>query len=58
MQPTSEQLAAAVAAAANQELTKALERIKHCLGQLTDKQMMSDNYNARLTTSRIPDPLR
>jgi hypothetical protein len=39
MQPTSEQLAGAVAAAANQELTKALERIKHCLGQLTDEQI-------------------
>lgn len=39
MQPTSEQLAAAVAAAASQELTKALDRIKHCLGQLTDEQI-------------------
>jgi hypothetical protein len=39
MQPTSEQLAAAVAAAAGQELTKALDRIKHCLGQLTDEQV-------------------
>ena len=36
MQPTSDQLAAA---AASQELTKALERIKHCLGQLTDEQI-------------------
>jgi len=39
MQSTSEQLAAAVAEAANQELTKALDRIKHCLGQLTDEQV-------------------
>jgi len=39
MQPTCEQLAAAVTAAASQELTKALERIKHCLGQLTDEQI-------------------
>jgi len=39
MNPTCEQLAAAVAAAASQELTKALDRIKHCLGQLTDEQV-------------------
>jgi Protein of unknown function (DUF1572) len=39
MQHTSEQLAAAVSAAASQELTKALDRIKHCLGQLTDEQV-------------------
>ena len=39
MQPTSEQLAAAVAAAASEELTKALDRIKHCLGQMTDEQI-------------------
>jgi hypothetical protein len=39
MQPTSDQIAAAVATAASQEMTKALERIKHCLGQLTDEQI-------------------
>ena len=39
MQPTSDQLAAAVAAAASEELAKALERIKHCLDQLTDEQI-------------------
>ena len=39
MQPTSEQLAVAVTAAANQELSKALDRIKHCLDQLTDDQV-------------------
>jgi hypothetical protein len=39
MQTTSEQLAAAVTAAASRELTKALKRIKHCLGQLTDEQI-------------------
>jgi hypothetical protein len=39
MQPTSEQLAAAVTAAASQELNKALERIKHCLRQLSDQEI-------------------
>jgi hypothetical protein len=39
MQPTSDQLAAAIVAAASQELTKALDRIKHCLGQLNDEQI-------------------
>src|SRR5262245_33323137 len=39
MQPTCDQLAAAVIAAANQELTKALDRIKHCLSQLSDEQV-------------------
>jgi Protein of unknown function (DUF1572) len=39
MQPASEQLAAAVAGAASQELTKALDRINHCLGQLSDEQI-------------------
>src|SRR4051794_4185027 len=39
MQLTSDQLAAAVAAAASQELTKALDRINHCLGQLSDEQI-------------------
>lgn len=39
MKTTSDELSAAVAAAASQELTKALDRIKHCLGQLTDEQV-------------------
>jgi len=39
MYPTSDQLAAAVSAAAGHELTSALERIEHCLGQLTDEQI-------------------
>jgi hypothetical protein len=39
MQPTTDQLAAAVVAAANQELSKALDRITHCLDQLTDEQI-------------------
>lgn len=39
LQPTSEQLAAAVTLAANRELSKALERIKHCVNQLTDEQI-------------------
>jgi len=39
MQPISDQLAAAVAAAASQELSNALDRIKHCLSQLSDEQV-------------------
>ena len=39
MQPTSEQVAAAVAAEAGRELSAALGKIKHCLGQLTDEQV-------------------
>jgi hypothetical protein len=39
MQPTSEQLAAAVAAEAGKELAAALEKIKHCLGQLAEEQV-------------------
>lgn len=38
MQATAD-LAAALGAAASQELTKALDRIKHCLDQLTDEQV-------------------
>jgi hypothetical protein len=34
-----EELAAAVGTQAGQELTSALARIKHCLGQLTDEQV-------------------
>jgi hypothetical protein len=38
--PTStDALAAAIGAAANQELAKALERIQHCVQQLTDAQI-------------------
>src|SRR5262245_35828795 len=40
MQPTSDQLAAAVTAAANHELSKALDRIKHCLSQLVDEHVL------------------
>jgi hypothetical protein len=36
---TADELAAAVGAAAAHELDSALERIKHCLGQLTDGQV-------------------
>jgi hypothetical protein len=36
---TADELAAAVGAEAANELTKALDRIKHCLGQLTDEQV-------------------
>lgn len=39
MQPTAEQVAAAVTGEAGQELTEALKKIKHCLGQLTDEQV-------------------
>src|ERR1700704_65150 len=49
MQPTAERLAAAVTAAASPELTKALNRINHCLGQLTDEQVWyrpSDSMNS------------
>jgi len=37
--PAMTDLAATLSAAANHELTKALERIKHCLNQLTDEQV-------------------
>jgi hypothetical protein len=36
---TADELAAAVGSAAGNELTSALGRIKHCLGQLTDEQV-------------------
>jgi hypothetical protein len=36
---TADELAAAVGAAAAQELGSALDRIRHCLGQLTDEQV-------------------
>lgn len=36
---TADELAAAVGAAAAHELDSALDRIKHCLGQLTDDQV-------------------
>ncbi|OWK45519.1 DinB family protein [Fimbriiglobus ruber] len=36
---TADELAAAVGAAAAHELDRALDRIKHCLGQLTDDQV-------------------
>jgi uncharacterized damage-inducible protein DinB len=39
MQPTPEPLVTALAAAAGHELTKARDRIKHCLDQLTDEQV-------------------
>src|SRR5262245_14205809 len=39
MQPTTEQFAAAVADAASQALTDAVDPIKHCLGQLSDEQV-------------------
>jgi hypothetical protein len=39
MQPTAEQVAAAVASAASRELTAALSRIEHCLDQLSDEQL-------------------
>ena len=41
MQPTIDQVTGAVAAAACDELTKALGRIKHCVEQLTDEQVWS-----------------
>jgi L-amino acid N-acyltransferase YncA len=37
--PATSDLAAAVTAAASHELTKALDRIKHCLAQLADEQV-------------------
>ena len=37
--PATADLAAALSAAASHELTKALDRIKHCLEQLTDEQV-------------------
>jgi len=39
MHPTSDQLAVDICAAANRELTKAHDRIQHCLSQLTDVQI-------------------
>src|SRR5262249_50849239 len=36
---TADDVAAAVGSAAAEEMTKALERIKHCLGQLDDAQV-------------------
>jgi len=36
---TADELAAALGSAAGNELTSALARIKHCLGQLTDEQV-------------------
>jgi hypothetical protein len=36
---TTDELAAAVSAAAAHELDSALDRIKHCLGQLSDGQV-------------------
>ena len=39
MQTTSEQLSSAVSTAASRALTSAVDRIKHCLGQLTDEQV-------------------
>ena len=39
MQPTTDELASAVAAAAREELDKALSRITHCVAQLTDAQL-------------------
>jgi len=41
MQPTIDQFAAALAASACEELTKALSRIKHCVDQLSDEQIWS-----------------
>jgi hypothetical protein len=38
MEPTAEQVAAAVAVEASRELTAATKKIKHCLGQLSDEQ--------------------
>ena len=39
MQPTNDQLAASVTASASEALTKGVERIQHCLSQLTDEQV-------------------
>ena len=39
MQPTVDQLGGAVTAAACDELSKALDRIKHCVDQLSDEQL-------------------
>ena len=39
MQPTSDQLAAALSTAASGALTKAVQQITHCLDQLTDEQV-------------------
>jgi uncharacterized damage-inducible protein DinB len=37
--PSTDELAAGIAASASKELEEALDRIKHCLGQLTDAQV-------------------
>ena len=39
MMPSTEELAAGIAASASTELEEALDRIKHCLDQLTDAQV-------------------
>jgi uncharacterized damage-inducible protein DinB len=39
MQPTIDDIAGAAAAAACEELSKALKQIKHCVDQLTDEQV-------------------
>lgn len=39
MEPTTDQIAAALAAEARRELEEALGRIRHCLDQLTDAQV-------------------
>lgn len=41
---TGDKLAAAVGVAAAHELESALERIKHCLGQLNDEQVWQRSY--------------
>lgn len=41
---TGDKLAATVGAAASHELESALERIKHCLGQLNDEQIWQRSY--------------
>jgi hypothetical protein len=46
MQPTSDQLAAAVTAAASDALTKAVDRIKHCLDQLNDEQIWHREFES------------
>lgn len=39
MKPTGDEVAHAVGKEASRELAQALERIKHCVGQLTDEQV-------------------
>ena len=62
---TADELAAAVGAAAAHELDSALERIKHCLGQLSDEQVWrrderqlyfppDDNQISRPAVTRLP----